>query len=142
VTGVTAALAEFTYLCANLETQATQKLEQMQRKSIAITLVTLSGIVAAGEAAASGGGNCSQTILNANLVAALALLAIALWQFVRAFPHMRAVRKIAGFTLCLFPLAKTRNLPEYRRMWQHLGLFYGAIFAYIPVLAMVEALGC
>jgi hypothetical protein len=114
----------------------------MKRKLIASALVTLSGLVAASEAAATGGGSCNQTILSANLVAGLALLAIAIWQFIRAVPHMRAVRKIAGSTLYLFPLAKTRNLPEFKRMWRHLGLFYGAIFAYLPVIAVVEALGC
>jgi hypothetical protein len=114
----------------------------MTRKSITLTLVALSGLVAASEAAATGGGICSQTVLNPNLVPGLALMAIALWQYVKAVPYMRAVRKIAGSTLYLFPMEKTINLPEYRRMWRHLGLFYGAIFANIPVLAVMDALGC
>lgn len=113
----------------------------MKRKSIAISLITLAGIVGVSGAAAAAGESCNPVVLNANKIAGLALLATALWHFIKAVPHMRVVRKRAGSNLFLFPIEKTRSLPEFGRMWRHLAFFYGAIFAYLPVLGVVEALG-
>lgn len=116
----------------------------MTLKSIAITLVVLSGAVAATEASAASGSGCidNPVVLNAATIIGYAILAIAVWQFIRAVPYMRFVRKVSASYFFIFPIERTRNLPEFKLMWRHLAVFYGATFGYIIVTVATKGLSC
>ena len=64
------------------------------------------------------------------------LMALAVWQFYRAWQQSRKLSSIGSWTY-MFPTAKNRANPEFRNMWLHYGigcaivamsLAYGLVF--------------
>jgi hypothetical protein len=111
------------------------------RRSIALSLLAVPGWMVAPEAMAASGSGCTGGPLVGLIfdVITYALLALAVWQLMKANRYVRLVRKAPAPS---FFAERYRYVPTSKRMSRHMRIFYCLILALIAVTVMAMVLGC